>query len=130
MKAETKEYISMLESENKAMAEFLDQLGFNQESVDNIATGSKSLYYVYVVSYNNLDYFKYFNSKQECLKEYVELCENYYNEDDVEEFKTKEDTTDLSSVELYDKFVTSETYLDSWCHYSKVAWCELSKDLK
>ena len=129
MKAETKEYISMLESENKAMAEFLDQLGFNQESVDNIATGSKSLYYVYVVSYHNLDYFKYFNSKQECLKEYVKLCENYYNEDDVEEFKTKEDTTDLSSVELYDKFV-SETYLDSWCHYSKVAWCELSKDLK
>lgn len=118
---EQKEYISMQESENKAMAEYLEQLGFDQNSIDNIASGNKERYVVHVVNNNKLELYKNFTTKEQCTKEYIELSKRWYMDDGVANFRERVEELELSEVELFDEYHGSEEYYDSGDN-CKVTW--------
>lgn len=119
---EQKEYISMQESENKAMAEYLKEvLGFDQDSIDNIASGNKERYVVHVVFNNKLEVYKNFTTKEQCIQEYIALCNKWYAGDGVENFRERVEELELSEVEFFDEYYGSHEYYDSG-DSSKVTW--------
>lgn len=109
-----------LVNENKEMGEFLEnKLGFPQERVTDIAIGVQSLFAVHVVFFNELKSYKLYVDKEEAEKAYLSKCKEWYKEDGFNMFKAGMDEAGLSEMELYERYVGSEQYLDA-CDNARV----------
>lgn len=108
------EYIEMMESENKAMGDFLEQkLGFTHSGVSNIANGTQVLIAVHVVCFNKLEEYKLFTNENEAKAHYVSMCKKWYNSDAFENFKANCSESEISEYDMYEKYVDSEEYKDA-----------------